>query len=78
MEVDLARLKAERVANGFTQEEIAKKMGWRSTSSYAKRENGTILIGADELSKIVTILGYDQDSIGIFFRSSVPKRERIL
>ena len=41
MTVNLLRVKAERVANGLTQEELAKKLGW-ARSQYAKRENGFV------------------------------------
>lgn len=76
MNVNLKRLKAERVANGITQEEMAKKMGWTSRSPYAKRENGLVPIGADELLKAASILGYDTNSLGIFFTLNVPVREQ--
>ena len=49
MELDLKRLKAERIANGLTQEDVAKAFG-KTRAWYAKRENGFIPIGADELA----------------------------
>ena len=76
MTVDLKRLRAERVAKGFTQDEMADKMGWKSRTPYAKRENGIVSIGANELVKMATILGYEQDALGIFFTVNVPERER--
>lgn len=76
MTVDLDRLKAERIANGLTQEQLANKMGWDSRTPYAKRENGIVSLGADELIKIASILGFSKDQVGIFFKHNVPKRER--
>lgn len=39
MSFNLQRLKAERMAEGYTQEEFAKKLGM-SRGAYAKREAG--------------------------------------
>lgn len=77
MTIDLMRLKAERIAKGFTQDDIAEKMGWKTRTPYAKRENGFISIGADELGKIASILGYSENQLGIFFKKDVPEKERI-
>lgn len=75
MTINLKRLKAERLANGLNQEEMAKRMGWKSRTPYAKRENGLVTIGADELVQMAEILGYNIDELRIFFNPSVPKRE---
>ena len=58
MRLDINRLKAERVAKGLSQEEMASKMGWKSRTPYVKRELGIIDIGVDEFLKIIKILGY--------------------
>lgn len=76
MTVDLKRLKAERIANGLTQDDMAKRMGWKDRAAYAKRENGIVSIGANELAKMVTLLGFSQDKIWIFFKTDVPEKER--
>lgn len=76
MTINLKRLKAERIANGLTQDEMAKRMGWATRTPYAKRENGIVSIGADELAKMAKILGFDESNIGIFFKVSVPKKEQ--
>lgn len=76
MTLDLLRIKAERIAKGYTQDEMAKKMGWANRTPYAKRENGIVGIGADELAKIANILGYDKNELGIFFTNNVPEKER--
>ena len=77
MALDLLRLKAERVAKGLSQDEMARKMGWKTRTPYAKRENGIVNIGADELVKMASILGYSKNERGIFFTTTVPKRERL-
>lgn len=76
MTVDLQRLKAERIAKGLTQDEMAKLMGWNTRTPYAKRENGIVSIGADELIKMADILGYNTNNIGIFFKVNVPNSEQ--
>lgn len=67
MELNLKRVKAERIAKDFTQEEVADKMGWKSRTPYAKRENGVIPFTAGELAELGKILGYSVDELGIFF-----------
>lgn len=76
MTINLRRLKAERIASGLTQDEVAHKMGWKTRTPYAKRENGIVSIGADELAKITVILGLPMEKITIFFDQEVPKGER--
>lgn len=76
MTVNLKRLKAERIANDLTQDQMAEKMGWSTRTPYAKRENGLVAIGADELAKMAAILGYTDEDIGIFFTKDVPEKER--
>ena len=77
MTINLSIIKAERIASELTQDEVAKKMGWKSRSPYAKRENGMVAIGADELIKLASIFGYGIDELGIFFKSNVPEKEQI-
>jgi len=77
MTIDLRRIKAERIAKGYTQDEMAEKMGWKTRTPYAKRENGIVSIGADELARIAEILDFSTDQLGIFFTLNVPKKERI-
>lgn len=77
MELNLNRLKAERIAAGLTQDQVAEKMGWKTRTPYAKRENGLVEIGANEFIKLAKILGYDTNELEIFFTKDVPERERI-
>lgn len=73
MTIDSKRIKAERIAKGLTQEEMAKKMGW-SRSKIAKFENGIMKIGADDLGKYAAAL--ELNDINIFFNFNVPKTEQ--
>lgn len=75
MKLDLKRLRAERVACGLSQEDVAKKFG-KTRSWYAKRENGFVSIGADELAKIAGIFNIDDKRIAIFFNNNVPEKEQ--
>lgn len=77
MGVNLKRLKAERVAQGLTQAELASRLGW-SRNKYAKRENGFVSLSANELASISNALGYSADRIGIFFEATAPKREQLV
>lgn len=74
--VDYRRIKAERVAKGMTQEEMATRMGFNDRSAYAKRENGIVSVGADELADIASILEIPINNLYIFFTENVPERER--
>ena len=73
MTVNLKRLKAERIASGMTQDEVAHKMGWKSRTPYAKRENGLVSIGADELAKITKIFGLPMEKSLFFLAKTFPK-----
>ena len=74
MTLNLKRLRAERIAKGMNQDEMAKAMGWHTRSSYAKRENGITVISANELVKMASILGYSINQLDLFFTSNVPNR----
>ncbi len=76
MKLDYLRIKAERIAKGMTQDEMAKALGFKDRVRYAKRENGFVSFDADELIKVATILGYTKDQLGIFFTNDVPEREQ--
>ena len=76
MTLNLKRLRAERIAKGMNQDEMAKAMGWHTRSSYAKRENGITTISATELVKMASILGYGANQLDLFFTDDVPDRER--
>ena len=75
MKVDLLRVKAERVAKGYTQAKMAELMGL-ARNQYNKRENGKISFTADELITLANLLGYSKDEIGIFFKQIVPETQQ--
>lgn len=74
LKFDLKRLRAERVANGLTQEEMAEAMGYKSKSTYSRKENGHVAIGVDEFAKMISIFGYDEGKMSIFFTINVDNR----
>ncbi|PIH08374.1 transcriptional regulator [Staphylococcus epidermidis] len=76
MVLNLKRLRAERIACGITQDEMAQMMGWKTRTPYAKRENGIVDIGANEFIKMAKILGYETNNLDIFFTQVVPEKER--
>lgn len=76
MAFDLDNLKEIRIERGLTQDDMAKKMGWKTRAPYAKRENGFVDTGVDELQKMAEILGYSKNQLGIFFTYSVLEKER--
>ena len=76
MTIDLMRLRAERIAKGLSQDEMASLMGWSTRTPYAKRENGIVSIGANELVRMAAILGYETNQLGIFFKQDVPDSEQ--
>ncbi|EUQ80439.1 helix-turn-helix domain-containing protein [Staphylococcus aureus] len=76
MVLNLKRLRAERIACGITQDEMAHKMGWKTRTPYAKRENGIVDIGANEFIKMAKILGYETNNLDIFYTNNVPGKER--
>lgn len=75
LNLDLKRLKAERVAKGLDQEQFAKKIGM-SRVSYWKRENGLVDISVNELAKMIQALGYGKENVSLFFTQSVPKKQQ--
>lgn len=67
MDFDLKRIKAERVAAGITQIEMAHRLGM-SRTSYWKRESGMVPIDVKEFAAILTTIGLKREQIAIFFR----------
>jgi transcriptional regulator with XRE-family HTH domain len=77
MEINLQRIKAERIAAGVSQQEMAKILGI-SRGAYWKRENGQTPIGAEELAKIAETVGINKNDIGIFFKFNVTERQHLV
>lgn len=73
LNLNLNRLKAERVAKGWDQSEFANKLGM-SRVSYWKRENGIVDISVTELAKMLEVLGYGKNDVSLFFTQNVPEK----
>ena len=69
------RMKAERIARGYSQESIAEEMGI-SRGRYNRIEKGESAIGADDLTLFANIIGIED--MRIFFNRNVDKVERCL
>ena len=67
MEFDLGRLKAERVANGLEQSDIAELVGI-DRSAYSRYETGTRGMTVELLCDIAATLGVTADRMNIFFK----------
>ena len=74
MKFDYNRLKAERVAKGFTVEEMAKALGV-AKSTYSKKENGKLSVSVDDFSIISGKLEITKEKICIFFTHDVSESE---
>lgn len=66
MDLNVKRLKAERIANGLSQEEVANYLGLKR-STYSLKENGHRNWSLDNLVKFCDLVGVGTDKIGIFF-----------
>ena len=75
MNFNLKKLKGERVASGITQMEAAITLGI-SRTSYWKRKNGYVPIGADELAKLSNLFG--ESDIRVFLALMFPIVNKII
>lgn len=66
------RLKAERIARGFTVQEMGEVIDV-SKGTYSKKENGKLPINIDEFSLITNKFGLEREDIAIFFTLDVSK-----
>ena len=71
--LDLKKVKAERIAKGFTTKAMADFLNMKSRSSYTNRENGDIPMEVDTLLLIAKVL--DCPLIN-FFGECVPDKEQ--
>lgn len=70
MKFDYKRLKGERVARGFTVQQIADFLGI-AKSTYSKKENGKLPITVDEFGNLAKKLGIPENEVQIFFTLNV-------
>lgn len=70
MNFDYNRLKAERIANGYTVEDMANELGI-SKGAYSKKENGKTIISVDDFVVIAKKLKIKKDMLNIFFTIEV-------
>lgn len=70
--MNLKLLREERIKNGYTQQYIADKLGFKDRSSYCQIEKGIVSINIETAHKIASILGLtDEKTFEIFFDNKV-------
>lgn len=70
MEFNYNRLKAERIAKGFTVEEMGDVLGV-TKGTYSKKENGKLPVTVEDFTLISNKLGVPPEQISIFFSLNV-------
>lgn len=70
MEFNYNRLKAERIAKGFTVEEMGEVLGV-TKGTYSKKENGKLPVTVEDFTLISNKLGIPPERISIFFSLNV-------
>lgn len=63
-------LKKLRIEKGYTQQDMAKKLGYSSKSGYCLLENGAVKMTIDKAKQIAEILEVDPS---IFFSDKVEE-----
>ena len=74
MKFDYNRLKAERIAKGYTIQEMADKLGM-TKGTYSKKERGKLHLTIEDFAKITNILDISKENLTIFFTLNVDKTE---
>jgi len=74
MEFNYNRLKGERIAKGFTVQEMADELKI-SKGTYSKKENGKLPITVEDFAIISNKLDIQKENIYIFFTFSVSEME---
>lgn len=77
MKFDYRRLKAERIAKGFTVQQMADELGV-SKSTYSKKENGKLPVTVEDFGAISNKLEIPIEKISIFFTLNVSKMETVV
>jgi len=68
----LLKIKQKREQLGYTQEQVAKMLGYKGKSSYNNIEQGKVKINIDLMEELFRILKFSQVEIGeIFFENKV-------
>lgn len=68
-DIRLRRLKELRKQKGFTQEQMAKKLGYKGKSGYCQLENGQAPMTVGRIEIIAEVLG--KEVFDIFFNNNV-------
>lgn len=68
-DIRLKRLKELRKQKGFTQEQMAKRLGYKGKSGYCQLENGQAPMTIDRVELIAEVLG--KEVFDIFFSNNV-------
>lgn len=76
MRFDYNRLKAERIAKGYTIQDMANKLGV-SKGTYSKKERGKLPLTIEDFAKITNILDIPKENMTIFFTINVSKMETL-
>lgn len=77
--MNLALLKAERIKRGFTQEQLAKCLGFKDKSSYCLIEKGKTSVSVELANQIAIHLALSKElTYKIFFHQKFKKLELVL
>lgn len=76
MRFDYNRLKAERIAKGYTIQDMANKLGV-SKGTYSKKERGKLPLTIEDFAKITNILDIPKENMTIFFTINVSGMETL-
>lgn len=76
MRFDYNRLKAERIAKGYTIQDMANKLGV-SKGTYSKKERGKLPLTIEDFAKITNILDIPKENMTIFFTINVSEMETL-
>ena len=74
-------IKKLRKQNGWTQEELATRMGYNDRSMIAKIENGKVNLGQSKILEFAKVFGVNAGDLmgndGIVFPPDTPEAQRI-
>lgn len=74
MKFNYNRLKAERIARGYTVEEMGEELGV-TKGTYSKKENGKLPVTVEDFAIISNKLEIPPEQINIFFSLNVANLE---